>query len=197
LRIVTRSSLSGNLLFGLLTLFGAGTASSQQQQPVALSVTAGPMVGHVWDSGAKIWVQLDRPAAVSVDVRPRGQAEWQPVRWKNGGNRYERIWEDTRLAGTLMVEGLQPGTLYEYRLRERDTPVAATGEQSFRTAVAPGRRASRRISCWRSARAPATGARIPPSRSGRRSTRRGRTSSCSWATTSITTARSRNGRIPR
>jgi alkaline phosphatase D len=113
------------------------------QDPAPVEIAAGPMVGHVWESGAKVWVQVTGEAVLSMDVRRAGTAEpWRPSRSGGiGGEGWERrrpVWADTRFAATLTVDGLEPATAYEYRFRAGDRPLAVPTATLLTTAAPPG-----------------------------------------------------------
>jgi alkaline phosphatase D len=132
-----RSCLQLLLLLGALC---ASPARSQTPQPAAPGVTAGPLVGHVWDTGAKVWVQLSRPAVLSLEVLPEGGQDWLSPHGLEGTERTVRIAADTDLTGILSIDGLQSATKYEYRFKSRDgSLVPVVGDQSFRTTVEPGK----------------------------------------------------------
>jgi alkaline phosphatase D len=125
---ISRSARAGSLAFlPLVVLAAAWPLLAQPEQP---RLAAGPMVGHVSDSSARVWVQLEQPAAVSLELRPAGTTEWQALQ---GPYALARARPDRRLAVTLTASGLAPATLYEYRLTANGQPLSAATEQSFRT----------------------------------------------------------------
>jgi alkaline phosphatase D len=137
--------LTASLLLAALPLLAAALplAAQEAAAPAPVEIAAGPMVGHVWESGAKVWVQVTGEAVLALDVRRAGTGEpWRPSRSGgiagDGRELYRRVWADTRFAGTLTVDGLLPATAYEYRLRAEDRPLAVPTTTLFTTAAPPG-----------------------------------------------------------
>ncbi len=123
------------LLSATLTSGQAGPVGRKGELP---RVVAGPMVGHVWESGAKIWVQFDRGTRFSVETRKKGETQWHLTVRPNGRAKFSWIWPDVRFTGKLTIDGLRPRTLYEYRIRTTEGLLPPRGEQTFRTAAPPG-----------------------------------------------------------
>lgn len=123
---------------GLLGLLGLALVAVVVAQPAERpAVASGPMLGHITDTSARVWVQLDRRAAVGIEVRPSGSHDWRPLT-ASGQPHLETARADRRLAVVLTVQGLQPSTRYEYRLIDSLGPLPAATDQSFRTAAVPG-----------------------------------------------------------
>lgn len=104
----------------------------------APQVAAGPMVGHVSEERARVWVQASGPGWLVLEVRPAGTEEWGRARWPSGRERRAAVDAGRDFTAVCEVDGLAPATDYEYRLCNADGPLPAASEQSFRTPPPPG-----------------------------------------------------------
>jgi alkaline phosphatase D len=101
------------------------------EPPVGGHVRAvlGPMAGHVTESSARIWVELDRPGRVTAELADpdgetkRGAAD---VRGSGGG------------IALVDVVDLDPATPYRARLSLDDAPIAVDPPLAIRTFPRPG-----------------------------------------------------------
>lgn len=91
-------------------------------------VVLGPMVGHVTEASARIWVEVDRSGTLAVELTdPEGAVErGAAVISADGG------------IGVLDVEGLDPGTTYRARLALDGAPLTVAPPLEFRTFPRPG-----------------------------------------------------------
>ncbi|MGB2861766.1 MAG: hypothetical protein WBC05_00445, partial [Sedimentisphaerales bacterium] len=91
----------------------------------AVELLHGPMLGCVTESSAKFWVRTANEVTVEVVVKSSGTGDSFQTRaaGKTSGKR--------DFTAVLAVEGLKPGTLYEYELRIDEGQKAGGG--SFRT----------------------------------------------------------------
>ncbi|NKI33811.1 alkaline phosphatase family protein [Wenzhouxiangella sp. XN79A] len=107
------------LSFALLVTL---SAAAQAQQ-----VVAGPMPGHSAMRAVQVWIQTDAEAEVRLAYRPVGSA---------GDDRVsEAVVTDAAMAhaAEIDVTGLEPGTVYEYRVLLDGTAQAADQPLRFRT----------------------------------------------------------------
>jgi alkaline phosphatase D len=91
----------------------------------AVELLHGPMLGCLTDSSAKFWVRTADEAAVKVIVTSAGMND-SPQKRATG-----KTSEKRDFTAVLSVEGLKPGTLYEYELRFNGDRKAGCGR--FRT----------------------------------------------------------------
>jgi alkaline phosphatase D len=94
----------------------------------AARVVLGPMVGHVTESSARIWVALDRPGRLTVELTdPEGEAERgaADVRESEGG------------IALVDVADLDPATRYRAWLSVDGTPIALDPGLEIRTFPMP------------------------------------------------------------
>ena len=91
-------------------------------------VVLGPMVGHVTESSARIWVKLDQPGRLTVELTdPEGETERgaADVRESDGG------------IALVDVAGLGPATRYRARLSVDGMPIAVDPPLEVRTFPMP------------------------------------------------------------
>jgi len=97
----------------------------------AVELLHGPMLGCLTDSSAKFWVRTAHEVPIEVVVKSvdTGNSLQAHATGKTSAKR--------DFTAVLAVEGLKPGTLYEYELRIDDSQKA--GGDRFRTFGTPGR----------------------------------------------------------
>ena len=110
------------------------TSSSQFKvlaEKYAVELLHGPMLGCVTESSAKFWVRTANEVTAEVVVKSSGAGDFFQTRaaGKTSGKR--------DFTAVLSVEGLKPGTLYEYELRIDEGQKAEGGR--FRTFGSSGR----------------------------------------------------------
>ena len=91
-------------------------------------VVLGPMVGHVTEASARIWVELDRPGKLTVELTdPEGETERgaADVRGFDGG------------IALVDVADLDPGTSYRARLSVDGMPITVDPPLEIRTFPMP------------------------------------------------------------
>lgn len=124
-------------------LFAGRPVLAQIEVP---TLVAGPMVGHVGEDVAHIWVQGDRLGWMGLEykVRPLSPAKaeeepsWQRV--QNAAGRPLRLYlpPERKFTGVFYLQDLAPNTSYEYRILNQDGAMKAATEQSFQTAPLRG-----------------------------------------------------------
>lgn len=100
------------------------------EQPAAgpARVVLGPMVGHVTESSARIWVELDRPGRLTLELAdPEGETERGAADLRGAGG------------GIALVDvtDLDPATWYRARLSVDGTPIAVEPPLLIRTFPRP------------------------------------------------------------
>lgn len=95
-------------------------------------LVAGPMPGAPEPTAATVWVQTDRPGAAELaywdETDPKQVRRAGPLGLTAAG----------AFAGTVRVEGLEPGHRYRYRLLLNDQPVEFPQPLQFQTAPREG-----------------------------------------------------------
>lgn len=115
-RALSTITLALSLSLAALAQDGAEPEPPAPEQAVAEAtrepplLRAGPMLGWVALRSAAVWVQTERPARVQLRVVPAGRPEAAFLL----PERASAEAEDCAL--TLVVDGLEPGTRYEYEL---------------------------------------------------------------------------------
>lgn len=122
-----RDFLAGALAFGV----GPALASAESSTGSLL----GPLLGHADATSALVWLRAGQAGEVTLEVTPAAGGE-------------TRRWVQPALAEHdfcvhWRADGLQPGTTYQYRLRQDGRELAAA--QPFTTAPAPGQPARVRL----------------------------------------------------
>lgn len=146
-----RSSMS--LRLGLIApalavsvVAAAGVIASEP----SVRIAAGPVLGHVGPTEARVWVQVEPAGSeetirLVLEVKGEGEEEWRVARRWDGRTRLGIAATDTRFATTLEVDGLRPAWRYEYRIATDEGPLSGQDDQTFRTAPAPGSSAPLRV----------------------------------------------------
>ncbi len=117
------------LLLSLLTSWlGVGALDAASAKWLAL----GPLLGHVSETDARIWIKASGPARASLRVSQA--ADLSQARKISG----PRLASDTEFAGVITVPGLSPATRYYYRVELDGVPVELPPYTSFTTAPATG-----------------------------------------------------------
>lgn len=89
-----------------------------------MKLLGGPMLGAVHSHGASIWVRTVEPAEIVAEVEGEGKTrKFGPVK-----STFE-----SDLSAVIAVEGLRPGTRYEYRLKVDGAPVSLPAETELMT----------------------------------------------------------------
>lgn len=104
----------------------------------------GPMLGHVTETNARIWIKASAPARVEVVVATTPDLE--PSRRVEGPG----LPPETAAADTIDIPGLEPAHRYFYCVRLDGQPVMSPPYPSFVTAGAAGERGHLRfafVSC--------------------------------------------------
>ncbi len=129
------------LLAGLPALVGSSCASAGPGHPAQarpqLELAAGPMLGFVGPDRARIWVQGRSKGWAWIQYRERG-GEWQDARHFDGRRARSYLAPEHDYAATCEVPGLQPATVYQYRVARQAGVVPASHDQSFRTPAPEG-----------------------------------------------------------
>lgn len=91
------------------------------------------MVGHTTQTSARIWVETDRPAEITVDYWEEPRLLYdpmvrQPIR---KGSAAGRTADEFPHTGVVELTGLNPGWLIHYSLKVADRPVRALSTQIF------------------------------------------------------------------
>lgn len=128
---------SGLALPPFLAACGSAAVTAVREAVPAPVLAAGPMVGFVGPTRARIWVQGRTPGWVACEVSTDGRV-WSPARHHDGRAARVHLHADEDFAGVCEVPGLTPATLYRYRIVGEDGVFAAASEQSFRTPPPPG-----------------------------------------------------------
>jgi alkaline phosphatase D len=106
---------------GSPTGFGRGLRARAAATPAA-RLTHGIAIGEVGATSAVVWGRCDRASVVHVE-------------WKGGGRLHASAPAERDFTGTVVLDGLAPGTPYELRAWCGDDPAAAARGR-FRTAPA-------------------------------------------------------------
>jgi len=121
-------------LVALVVLLFASAGSSRP--PVGPAVTHGVVVGDVSAESAVLWARADSAATLHVRLSGGGHRSIEPV----------TVGPDDDFTGRVLLAGLRPGRLYDYRVwfrsGNRNGPVAVG---SFRTPPAEGDAAAVRL----------------------------------------------------
>jgi alkaline phosphatase D len=108
-----------------MVLAFAGCAGTREREPVRdTRFVLGPMVGHVTDTSARIWSEVDRQGRLAVTLTAEdGEVEEARIRIRpsRGG------------IGVLDVEGLEPATVYRARFTLDGAPLPADPTVEFQT----------------------------------------------------------------
>ncbi len=100
--------------------------------PGPACLEAGPMLGHVSDAEAWIWVKVSKPA--NLKVRVSENADFSAPRDFIGG----RVNENTGRTAAIRVHGLQPAMRFYYEVLLDDRVVSDSPASSFITAAPSG-----------------------------------------------------------
>lgn len=103
----------------LAPLYETEAFQKLKQQHADLAILHGPMLGRVTDSAASFWVRTATAAQVQVKVGEHTSDVVNAV-------------ADTDFTATVMINGLTPGTRYEYQVLVDGRPVKVPNAQ-FRT----------------------------------------------------------------
>lgn len=95
--------------------------------------TQGPMVGHVTDTAASIWLRTAEPAEVRVVVTPANGSKPDSPQTASA-----QTSADSDYTAVVRVGGLQPGRRYRYTLDIDGRAVTLDQETEFCTAPTPG-----------------------------------------------------------
>lgn len=125
---MTRFACLVSALLGLL----CGAAAGVDAAEAAKWLTLGPMVGHVTDSDARIWVQASAPARVSVRIGEN--AELARSRTVSGPD----LSADQNFSGQVLIPDLHAGHRYFYSVLLDGRPVGLPPYPSFSTPPASG-----------------------------------------------------------
>ena len=135
-RASVRGLLAMGMVLGLLSI-GARPISDNWAVPdVPVSVSQGPLLGAVTDTNVRIWARTSRSGRLSCSGQVAGRRLAVP------GSRHTDLTVGHDLAGVVDVEGLAPGTSYDYRLALDGLTV---GGGSFRTLPRAGQPAAFRF----------------------------------------------------
>jgi alkaline phosphatase D len=141
---------AGNVWIALVLVACAGSAERLPPRDGATPLpearfVLGPMVGHVTDSSARIWAEVDRPGSLTVALTAEdGEVETggTPIEGSRGG------------MALLDVLGLEPSTRYRARFSLDGAPLAIDSPVEFRTFPLPGTPSRIRIALISCARVP-------------------------------------------
>jgi alkaline phosphatase D len=120
-------------------------ASAEERQPVEARVVLGPMVGHLTDRAARIWLEVDRPGELNVVLTAEdGEVEegGAEVQGEEGG------------IALVDVDDLKPATAYRARFDLDGVPLAVEPGVEFRTFPPPRSPSRVRIALVSCARVP-------------------------------------------
>lgn len=119
----------------------AGTA----ERTAAPRILLGPMVGHVTDESARIWLEVDRPGRLEIVLTAA-----------DGEQRAGAVDLRDAAGGIAIAEvgDLEPATRYRARLRLDGAPLAPDPAVEFRTFPRPGAPSKLRIALVSCARVP-------------------------------------------
>ena len=127
------------LLLALTPAFAAENYGTSTAAPIVLPVQpgapylhVGPMLGHVGQGEARIWVKAT--AAVKASVLVSESGDLKDARSIDG----PALAEDAAFTATITVPGLKPATRYYYSVQLDGAPALARPWPSFTTAPADG-----------------------------------------------------------
>lgn len=104
-------------IFGVLTVAISG---------VSAQILSGPMMGHVDMREARIWVQLDKEAEVSVKYRDvENSRVYQTASVRTA--------QTSAFTATLIADSVEPGRTYAYDVYVNNRPVTPVHSQRFKT----------------------------------------------------------------
>ncbi len=130
--------LAGVVVLGSSLLYFApardvlGPVPQVKPVPGPVFVHAGPMVGHVTDTEAHLWVKASNESALSFKIGEK--SDLSDGRLVEGSD----LNEDTSFTGKVVVEGLQPDTQYYYLPLLDGEPALLPPYPAFTTAPEKG-----------------------------------------------------------
>ena len=117
----------------------------------AVSIVNGPMLGHVSDTSARIWLQLDTSATVTVKVFNQRNYQASANSYRDalrgdGDPRWTEVWSHVQLGKIFDITGQRERATNEYRqaLQTNDNTQGALDEarKYMQKAYEPGKSAT-------------------------------------------------------
>jgi alkaline phosphatase D len=127
----SRIGIKTTVLIGWMV--GVSQLSFTAPEIAGAELLAGPMIGHITPTSARIWVETDRPAEIQINYweEPRllyDSMVRQPIRRGSAGGRTAGNFPHT---GIVELAELNPGWLIHYDLLVDGRPVRALSPQVF------------------------------------------------------------------